>query len=321
MAVYTKVSHEDARQFLADYAIGEFRELKGIQSGVSNSNFFLTTSLGRFVLTLYEARTNEKDLPFFIGLMDHLAAQGFACPRPVRNKAGRALGRLSGRAAVIVEFLPGTPLNRVTPEECAEAGRGLAALHLGVSGFSMSRPNDLSLEGWEKLLSACGARADDVQPGLFKLLRTELDALQWSWPKALPRGVIHADMFPNNVFFDGTKLCGVIDFYFACEDYFAYDLAICLNAWCFENGASFNVTKARALASGYTQKRPLSAEEISAIPVLARGASIRFLLTRLYDWLHPAQDALLRPLDPLEYLTRLQFHQMAKNPEAYGLGT
>ena len=216
MAVYTKVSDQDASAFLAAYHIGAFRGLAGIKSGVSNSNYFLTTSEGRYVLTLYEARAREEDLPFFLGLMEHLAAKGIPCPLPVKNRAGEALGHLSGRPAAIVRFLEGTPIVRLTPEECAEAGRMLARMHMAVADFPMHRANGLSLPEWEGLLSSCKDRADDVQPGLGGVVLNEIDYLRRNWPKDLPRGVIHADLFPNNVFFRGTKLCGVIDFYFAC---------------------------------------------------------------------------------------------------------
>lgn len=319
MAVYTNVSNDAAAAFMAAYELGTFRELIGIKQGVSNSNYFLITSEGRYVLTLYEKRTSEADLPFFLGLMEHLALEGMPCPIPLRNKKGEAYAQVAGRPAAIFGFLPGTPLMRATPEECAEVGRAMARLHLAGGDFKLLRANALSLDGWEKLFAESHADVDGVRQGLGKIIADELTYLRAHWPTNLPRGVIHADMFPNNVFFNGPKLCGVIDFYFACNDLFAYDLAIALNAWGFEGGQAFNITKARMLVSGYHEIRPLSREEIEALPILARGAAMRFLSTRLYDWLHQTPDALVKPLDPLEYLAKLQFHQRAPDLAAYGV--
>lgn len=320
MAVYTEVSEAEAKEFLAGYDLGELRELIGIKQGVENTNYFLYTTAGRYVLTLYEKRVKEEDLPYFLGLMEHLAKEKVPCPPPLRNRQGDPVGRIAGRAAAITQFLDGKPLTRVTPDECAEVGRALAALHLAGMDFKQRRANTLSLDGWEKLLDLCLPRADEVQPGLGSLLTAELDYLMQNWPKDLLQGAIHADLFPDNVFFEGNKLSGIIDFYFACDDLFAYDLAICLNAWCFENNTAFNITKARALTNGYNQVRPLSEGEVKALAILARGAAVRFLLTRLHDWLHQVPEAFVKPKDPLDYLTRLQFHQLVSDTAAYGIG-
>ncbi|MDX2027936.1 MAG: homoserine kinase [Alphaproteobacteria bacterium] len=320
MAVYTEVSEAEAKAFLADYDLGELRELVGIKQGVENTNYFLYTSVGRYVLTLYEKRVKEDDLPYFLGLMEHLAKAGVPCPPPLRNREHEPVGRIAGRAAAITCFLDGKPLSRVTPNECGEVGRALAGLHLAGMDFTQRRANTLSLDGWENLLDLCKPRADEVQPGLGALLTAELEYLNANWPRDLLQGAIHADLFPDNVFFEGNKLSGLIDFYFACDDLFAYDLAICLNAWCFENNVAFNITKARALFGGYNQVRPLSDGETKALAVLARGAALRFLLTRLHDWLHQVPEAFVKPKDPLDYLTRLQFHQLVSDTAAYGIG-
>lgn len=319
MAVYTKVSDAEAAEFLHAYDLGEFKELTGIKQGVENTNYVLRTAQERTILTLYEKRVKPEDLPFFLGLMEHLAQKGVPCPQPIRDKAGEILGRLNGRPAAITSFLPGAMTQRIQPEECAELGRALAGIHVAAAGFPLHRPNALSLPGWEKLLKDCHARADEVRPGLSTVLETEFAWLRAHWPADLPFGVIHADLFPDNAFFAHGKLCGLIDFYFACEDFLAYDLGICFNAWCFERHASFNITKARAMVKGYEQVRPLSAAEKTALPLLMRGSDLRFLLTRLYDWLNRVPGALVKAKDPLEYMTRLNFHQMAKTISDYGL--
>jgi homoserine kinase type II len=260
-----------------------------------------------------------KDLPFFIALMDHLAHQGVACPTPVRAKDGGALRKLCGRPAAIVTFLNGMWPRRIEPFHCAGVGGALARLHRAGESFKMTRPNDLGTAGWSRLYEACAGRADTLQPGLGAELGGELAALAAGWPRDLPSGVIHADLFPDNVFFRDRELSGLIDFYFACTDAFAYDLAICLNAWCFEPDGSFNVTKARLLVARYRDERPLVPDEIAALPLLARGSALRFLLTRLYDWLNQTEGALVRPKDPLEYLKKLRFHRGITDPAGYGI--
>jgi homoserine kinase type II len=319
MAVYTDVPDEELRSFIADYAIGEVISCKGIAEGVENSNFLLRTETGTFILTLYEKRVDPGDLPFFIALMEHLAAQGIACPTPVKGRDGVALRRLCGRPAAVVSFLDGMWPRRIHPFHCAGLGAALARLHLAGASFALRRPNNLSVAGWKSLFEACRDRAHEVRAGLADELADELASLERDWPKQLPSGIIHADLFPDNVFFRGEQVSGLIDFYFACTDFLAYDLAICLNAWCFENDGSFNVTKARAMLASYRALRPLSPAEFAALPLLARGSALRFLLTRLYDWLHHPPGAFVRPKDPLEYLQKLRFHRGVASPSAYGL--
>lgn len=319
MAVYTEVDDEELEAFIAGYEIGAILSCKGIAEGVENSNYLIQTERGTFILTLYERRVAEADLPFFLGLMEHLAAKGIPCPTPVHDRDGRALRRLCGRPAAIVTFLDGMWPRRIRPEHCRGVGEALARMHLAGQDFAMSRRNALSVEGWRPLLDASAARADEVQAGLAEKLYRELDFLEANWPSELPRGICHADLFPDNVFFIGDRLSGLIDFYFACTEFFAYDLAICMNAWCFERDSSFNATKARHLLSSYRRVRRFSDAELAALPVFARGSALRFLLTRLYDWLNQPAGALVRPKDPLEYLTILQFHQGVGGPSAYGL--
>ncbi|MEZ5669044.1 MAG: homoserine kinase [Alphaproteobacteria bacterium] len=319
MAVYTEVSDEDLAAFLAEYAIGEVVSAKGIAEGVENSNYLLITTTGQYILTLYEKRVEEADLPFFLGLMEHLAAKGFSCPTPIPGRDGHSLRRLAGRPAAIISFLRGLWPRRVLPVHCAGVGTALADMHLAAADFTITRTNALSVPGWRPLLDACRADGDSVARGLIATLDAELDLLEGAWPADLPVGVIHADLFPDNVFFLGDALSGVIDFYFACTDFLAYDVAVCLNAWCFENDTSFNVTKARRLLGAYVRRRPLTVAELAALPLLARGAALRFLLTRLYDWLNTPPGALVKPKDPLEYLRKLRFHAQVADPQDYGL--
>jgi homoserine kinase type II len=319
MAVYTDVTADDLTEFLSRYEIGALLAYKGIAEGVENSNFLLHTSAGNFILTLYEKRVAEKDLPFFLALMEHLAARGITCPQPVKNKQGGVLGKLAGRPAAIVTFLDGLWIRRPNAGHCTAVGEALASLHLAGKDFPNKRPNALSIESWRVLYEQAKERGDSVRPGLCAEIAKELDALEKSWPRDLPHGVIHADLFPDNVFFLGDKLSGLIDFYFACTDTLAYDVTVCLNAWCFEADHSYNVTKGRALLKAYAKLRALSAAERAALPVLARGAAMRFLLTRLVDWLAVPDGALVKPKDPLEYFRKLRFHQSVKGVDDYGI--
>ncbi|HLF58032.1 MAG TPA: homoserine kinase [Alphaproteobacteria bacterium] len=319
MAVYTEVSDEELAEFVGQYDIGAPVSFKGIAEGVENSNYILQTDRGSFILTLYEKRVAKADLPFFLGLMEHLAKNGIACPTPLHGRDGAALRELAGRPAAIVTFLAGMWPRRIAPHHCAELGAALAKLHLAGQSFPTQRENALSVAGWRPLFNACADRTHEIRAELVSEIAGELDVLEKSWPKNLPKGVIHADLFPDNVFFLGDKLSGLIDFYFACTDLFAYDLAICLNAWCFEKDRSFNVTKARNLLTRYRKLRPFSQEELAALPILARGAALRFLLTRLYDWLHHPEGAMVSRKDPLEYRDKLRFHQGVTGPGAYGL--
>ncbi len=325
MAVYTEVSDEELAEFVAGYDIGEMVSLKGIAEGVENSNYLLQTDLGTYILTLYERRTKAEDLPFFLGLMEHLAKGGLVCPTPLHGRDGRALRELCGRPAAIVTFLKGMSPRRITLEHCGALGGAMAEMHLKGADFALSRANSLSVSGWRPLFDATKARADEVRPGLARFIHEELAELERDWPADLPIGLIHADLFPDNVFFlpdrqtRQEKVSGLIDFYFACTDSLAYDVAICLNAWCFEPDASFNTTKARLMLNGYRKVRPMTAAELAALPLLARGAAMRFLLTRLFDWLNTPEGAFVKRKDPLEYFRKLRFHSGLTGPGGYGL--
>src|ERR1700678_1267430 len=319
MAVYTDVAFEDLERLLGDYAIGEPKSFKGIAEGVENSNFLLQTTTGDYILTLYEKRVGAAPLPFFLGLLDHLAVRGVACPLPVQTKSGARSIELNGRPAAVLTYLDGLSLRRPEPSHCAAIGTALAELHEAGRDFPLQRPNTLSLAGWHTLADATRSDADSVQKGLGELIASSLKALDAQWPSGLPSGVIHADLFPDNVLFLHNKVSGLIDFYFACNDAYAYDLAVMLNAWCFEIDGSYNVTKGRALVNAYNARRPLLPQEYDALPVLARGAALRFLLTRLFDWLKRDPNALVRPKDPLDYSRRLRFHLSVETAGGYGL--
>ncbi|WP_020698028.1 homoserine kinase [Reyranella massiliensis] len=316
MAVYTEVGDTELEAFLAEYDIGEADALKGVAEGVENSNYLLTTSKGQYFLTLYEKRVDPKDLPFFLGLMDHLSARGINCPQPIHGRDGNAVRTLAGKPAAITTFLHGLSPRRITVAHCGPVGEALAGLHLAGKDFALKRPNALSVAGWRPLFEGSRHHIDD---GLAHELQAELDFLEANWPNDLPSGVIHADLFNDNVFFLHDRLSGLIDFYFACNDLLAYDVAICLNAWCFEVDNAFNATKARNLLQGYDKVRRLTDEERRALPLLARGSALRFLLTRLYDWVHTPPNALVKRKDPQEYLAKLRFHRNTASLSDYGL--
>lgn len=319
MAVYTEVPDDELAAFIASYGLGSLVSYKGIAEGVENTNYLIQTSAGPYFLTLYEKRTVPADLPFFLGLMEHLAKAGLNCPTPVHDSAGNVLRSLAGRPAAIVTFLEGVWIRRPQVRHCLAVGEALAKLHLAGRGFDLTRANALGPAGWRPLYRTFQDRAAEISAELPGLIERELSQLEALWPSGLEQGIIHADLFPDNVFFLADRLSGLIDFYFACNDALAYDVAITLNAWCFESDHSFNVTKAQALLKGYQSIRPLALAERDALPILSRGAALRFLLTRAYDWLHTSSDALVSRKDPMEYVRRLKFHCSVRSAAEYGL--
>lgn len=319
MAVYTEVTDSDLQSFLGGYDLGAVTAFKGIAEGVENTNYLLQTDRGGYFLTLYEKRVSRGDLPFFIDCLRHLAAKGLACPQPVADRSGRILQELCGKPAALMTLLPGLSPKRPNVTQCGEAGSALARLHLAGADFSGRRANSMGREAWRKLVAATQDQADQVQPGLAALVESEFHHANSAWPENLPAGLIHADLFPDNVLFSGDRVTGLIDFYFACTDLLAYDVTVCLNSWCFEPDDSFNFSKGRALLSCYQSIRPLTLGERAALPALARASALRFLLTRLYDWLNRDPSALVRPKDPLEYSARLRFHRDARDSTAYGI--
>ena len=319
MAVYTDVPPDELAKFVGGYDIGEPVSCHGIAEGVENSNFLLRTTRADFILTLYERRVNPDELPWFLGLMQYLAQRGLSCPRPVADRAGVTLGMLAGRPAAITTFLQGAWPRRIEVPHCEAVGAAMARLHRDGEGYTAQRRNSMGPAAWSSLLDSCRATGDQVQSGLIAEIDDALAFVGPSWPgqgarPVLPRGQIHGDLFPDNVFFIDGHLSGLIDFYFACTDWFAYDLAISLNAWCFDETVTFRPDRARAMVRGYESVRLLDAAERAALPVLATGAAVRFLLTRLYDWLNTPPDALVTPKNPLDYLGRLRFFRTCAAP-------
>ena len=312
MAVYTQVPAEALDAFLARYDVGTLVSAKGIAEGVENSNYLVETTSDRFILTLYEKRVAADDLPYFLALKTHLADRGLAVPRPIPDRDGQALQTLQGRPACLIEFLPGVSLTEPTPAHCRAAGEALGRMHVAARDFPLVRENSLSLGGWRRLTEACGARADEIAPGLAAAIAEELASLERDWPIGLEHSTIHADLFPDNVLVRGTAVTGLIDFYFACTDIRAYDLAVMHTSWAFSaDGSTHYPDRAAALDAGYEAGHGLSAEERAALPTLCRGACLRFLLTRTYDWLNTPADALVTRKDPLAYRRRLAHYRAA----------
>lgn len=309
MAVYTQVSAEAMSALLSRYDVGELVSAKGIAEGVENSNFLVETSSGRFILTLYEKRVDAGDLPFFMALLDHLAARGCPVPRALADREGRQIQEVAGRPAALIEFLSGVSLSTPTPAQARAAGAALGQMHVAARDFALSRPNSLGLAGWHALAARCGDQLDLIQPGLGARVAAELAFLDAHWPRDLPQAVIHADLFPDNVLMLGDRVTGVIDFYFSCTEIRAWDVAVTHSAWCFSaDGARFDRALGAALVEGYAAAHGLSAAEEAAFPVLARGACLRFLLTRAWDWLNTPADALVTRKDPLAFLRRLDHY-------------
>lgn len=319
MAVYTNVSEADIQKLRSLYALSGEVKLKAIAEGVENSNYLLTAGEERYILTLYEKRVNPVDLPFFLNLLTYLAEKDVPCPLPVKASDGKVIQEIAGRPAAMVSFLNGQSVKKPAAVHCGDVGEYLALMHLASDGYPLKRSNSLSLQGWQEIWNKIKKQAEAEWPDMIAVIETAMARLQSEWPKALPTGIIHADLFPDNVFFIGEELSGLIDFYFACNDLFAYDLAICLNAWCFENNREFNITKSQRMLEAYVAERPLSDEERNAFPILCLGASMRFLMTRMHDWLNPQPGALVTPKDPMEYMQKLKFHMTAADYHAYGI--
>ncbi|ODU20228.1 MAG: homoserine kinase [Sphingomonas sp. SCN 67-18] len=313
MAVYTQVSAEQMAVLLARYDAGELVSAKGIAEGVENSNYLVETSRRRFILTLYEKRVDAGDLPFFLALLDHLAASGNAVPRAVPDREGRQIHEVAGRPACLIEFLPGVSVTHPTPAQSRAAGEALGRMHGSLASFTGARPNTLGPAGWHALAARCGADLDAISAGLGARVAAELAYIDAHWPADLPRSVIHADLFPDNVLMRGDAVTGVIDFYFACTEVRAWDVAVTHTSWCFEpDGTGFHADRAAALIAGYEAAFGLSEAERTAFAVLARGAALRFLLTRAWDWLNTPADAMVTRKDPLAFLRRLDFYAGAE---------
>ena len=320
MAVYTKLSKNELEDFFSKYNLGKLINYKGIEEGIENTNYFIKTEKGQFILTLYEKRVEEKDLPFFIGLMKNLFDKKFPTPEPVINKNGNYISEINGKKAAVVSFLKGTAKKILKPNHCYEIGLYTGKLHLITKDLPGKRKNKLSINSWRKIYNKVRNDCAKIHPNLTMVIEKNLELIENQWPKKLPMGIIHADLFPDNIFFNNEKLTGIIDYYFSCNDFYAFEIAICLNALCFEGkneNLSFNVTKAKKFIDGYSSIRKLSDEEKNSLKVLCQGAAIRFLLTRVFDYLNLTKGAIVKIKDPLEYLKRLEFHENVKNYQDY----
>ena len=317
MAVYTKLEHQEVRQFLKQYNINNFKDYKGITEGVENTNYLIKTSEQDYILTIYEKRVDENDLPFFIKLLSYLSENKFPCPKPIANKNNEKINRIKNKNAALVTFLNGQSKNKITSEECFEIGKITAQLHEITKKFNINRKNNLSIENWDSIFEKTIKQKIDLDESIIKKTKNYLNFLKDKWPKNLPQGIIHADLFPDNIFFRNNKVSGIIDFYFACNDFFAYEIAICINSLCFDNNSTFNMTKAKNLIDGYTSIRTLSEDEKKYLPILSMGAAMRFFLTRLYDFYHTDNKADVKIKDPFEYLKKIEFHSTIKNFNEY----
>ena len=320
MAVYTKLSENKLKEFFSKYNLGKLLNYKEIKDGIENTNYFIQTEKGKFILTLYEKRVDEKDLPFFISLMKNLFDKNFPSPEPIINKNGNYISEILEKKAAVVSFLGGRAKKNLDPDNCYNVGINTAKLHSITKNLTGKRENKLSINSWEAIYSKVKKDCSKIHPNLAEMIEKNLSEIKEKWPKKLPAGIIHADLFADNIFFEGKKLSGIIDFYFSCYDFYAFEIAICLNALCFEGikeNLSFNVTKAKKFIDGYSSIRTLTDEEKKSLKILCQGAAIRFLLTRVFDYLNLTEGALVKIKDPVEYLKRLEFHNNVKNYQDY----
>ncbi len=320
MAVYTKLSENDLKEFFSRYNIGKIQKYEEIKEGIENTNYLVQTEKGKFILTLYEKRIDENDLPFFIGLMKNLFDKKFPSPEPIINKNGNYISEISNKKAAVVSFLNGKAKQVLNPLDCYEVGVYTAKLHSITKNLISKRKNKLSVNSWREIYNRVKKDCSKIHPNLSNIIEKNLNEIETDWPQNIPSGIIHADLFPDNIFFNKNKLSGIIDFYFACNDYYAFEIAICLNALCFEGkneNLSFNVTKAKKFIDGYLSIRNLSEDEKKSLKILCKGAAIRFLLTRVFDYLNLIEGAIVKIKDPVEYLKRLEFHESVKNYNDY----
>ena len=320
MAVYTKFNQKDFENILKEYSIGELNDFKGIKEGIENTNYFLKVGEKKYILTIYEKRVKEEDLPFFAELMLKLNASRFHCPVPILNNEKVAITKYKEKKLMISSFLDGSAKDILSPDNCKSVGREAAKLHEITKNFKINRKNDLSVNSWRKIFNSVKESCGKIHKELPHLIETNLIDVEKNWPNDLPRGIIHADLFNDNIFFEKEKFSGIIDFYFSCNDFFAFEIAICFNALCFDglkSNLSFNVTKAKNFIDGYTSVRKLTNVEIDSMKVLSQGAALRFLLTRVFDALNTVEGAVVKIKDPMEYLKRLEFHKNSKNHEDY----
>ena len=320
MAVYTKLSENKLKEFFLKYNLGQLISYKEIKEGIENTNYFIQTESGKFILTLYEKRVEEKDLPFFISLMRNLFDKNFPSPEPMVNKNGNYISEISGKKAAVVSFLDGQAKKILNPDDCYEVGVYTAKLHVITKNLTGKRENKLSINSWRNIYNKVKNDCSKIHPNLTSVIEKNLDEIEKYWPKNIPAGIIHADLFADNIFFRDKKVSGIIDYYFSCFDFYAFEIAICLNALCFEGkkeNLSFNVTKAKKFIDGYSSVRKLELDEKNSLKILCQGAAIRFLLTRVFDYLNLIDGAIVKIKDPVEYLKRLEFHDSVSNYQDY----
>ena len=320
MAIYTKLSENVLKEFFSKYNLGKLVNYNGIQDGIENTNYFVQTDKGKFILTIYEKRVEEQDLPFFMGLMRNLFDSNFPSPQPLINKNGNYITEIANKKAAVVSFLNGSAKKILSPDNCNKVGIESAKLHMITKNLKGKRGNRLSVDSWKKIYKKIKKDCTKIHPNLTNIIEKNLQEIENSWPKNIPSGIIHADLFPDNIFFKGNKLTGIIDFYFSCHDFYAFEIAICLNAFCFEGkneNLSFNVTKEKKFIDGYSIIRKLSEEEKKSLKIQCQGAAMRFLLTRVFDFLNLTEGAIVKIKDPIEYLKRLEFHNSVKNYQHY----
>ena len=320
MAVYTKLNRLNIEEILSNYSIGLLKEFKGIEEGIENTNYFLLAGDKKYILTIYEKRVKKEDLPFFSNLMTGLNKAGFKCPVPIQNNNNKSISNFKNKNLMIVSFLQGEAKNILTSDNCKSLGSEIGKMHLITKDFKIQRKNDLSIDSWRKIFQQVKDRCSEIHKDLPGLIESNLKDVENNWPKDLPRGIIHADLFSDNIFFKDNKFSGIIDFYFSCNDFYALEIAICFNALCFDgfkNNLSFNATKAKNFMKGYSKLRELNDSEKESIKVLSQGSALRFLLTRVFDSINTVEGAIVKVKDPLEYLVRLEFHKNSKNFEDY----
>ena len=320
MAVYTKLKKENIEEILSNYSIGSLKEFKGIEEGIENTNYFLIVDSKKYILTIYEKRVRKKDLPFFSQLMSSLNKSGFKCPVPIESNDKKTIINYRNKNLMIVSFLEGKSKNILSPADCRSIGLEVAKMHEITKNFKIQRKNNLSIDSWRKIFEQVKDKCVQIHRDLPLLIESNLKDVEKNWPKDLPKGIIHADLFSDNIFFKDNNFSGIIDFYFSCNDFYALEIAICFNALCFDglkDNLNFNVTKAKKFMNGYSQLRKLDNNEKENIKVLSQGSALRFLLTRVFDAINTVEGAIVKVKDPMEYLVRLEFHKSSKNFEDY----
>ena len=320
MAVYTQLSESELKDFFSKYNLGKLLNYRGIKEGIENTNYFTEAEKGKFILTIYEKRVEEKDLPFFISLMKNIYDKNFPSPEPIINKNGSYISEILKKKAAIISFIDGNTKKNLSPDECYQVGTYAAKLHQITKKLNIKRENKLSVNSWREIYNKVRKNCTKIDKNLPEIIEKNLNDIEKNWPKNIPSGIIHADLFPDNIFFKRNKLSGIIDYYFACHDFYAFEIAICLNALCFEGSKenlSFNVTKATKFINGYSSIRKLTDEEKNSLIILCKGAAIRFLLTRVFDYLNLIEGAIVTVKDPVEYLKRLEFHNSIKSYQDY----